>query len=551
MLNLRLSLKRTSPLSNRCPPSARCNVLQAVRELQRPRAADVLDLLAATAVELEVDDAEYQEKEPVVCPQALEEIYKLLSSCKSSPNTRRLSCTNCTAPMMGASAVCSICGHDHANDPALLGTSGPWKTRMSLPAWDPRKSASTPSTSFNRPPAQGPPGTVALAVDERMLQHRASLPPYPERPERVRAIMARLDNAGLTQRCYAVPPRQASDAELAEVHSRDLINSLAAACSPAGPSAAPDLSAVLEPGAAVSPGTNTAARLAAGAAIDVALAVARRQTDSGVAVVRPPGHHATFDRAQAGCYFNNVALAARAVQAAGAAQRVLIVDWDVHFGNGTHEIFSEDNSVLYVSMHRSDGELYPNDSSGDVEQCGTGEGAGHSVNISWAEGGITDGDCMTALNQVIMPLAYNFSPDLILVSAGFGAAEGDVQGGCRVSPACYGHMTHLLKAVAPVALVLEGGVNLDATARCMEACVRVLLGERPPPLTGGWNTSAAGTVAVMNTLQIHGPHWPSLRPLSFQGWMDAINEQKQAQAKEAEADEQLSPLELDAWEQLK
>ncbi len=241
----------------------------------------------------------------------------------------------------------------------------------------------------------------------------------------------------------------------------------------------------------------------------VAEAVARGEARQGVAVVRPPGHHAESNTAMGFCFFNNAAIAARAAQAAGA-KKIIIFDWDVHHGNGTQHIFYDDKSVLYMSMHRHDmyvlwgalvathctrcvynrvssltimfvfsqytsctttsfsssphhphhiifinyhrGRFYPG--TGSHTECGVQAGEGFTVNVPWLEGGMTDGDYLAAMQQVILPIAYEYGPDLMIVSAGFDAAVNDPIGGCFVTPQGFAHMTSLLMVCFWVGSVL-------------------------------------------------------------------------------------------------
>eukprot|EP00854_Cymbomonas_tetramitiformis_P012965 gene12965-15328_t len=219
--------------------------------------------------------------------------------------------------------------------------------------------------------------------------------------------------------------------------------------------------------------TPLATRLAAAATVDVALALAKKEAAHGGAIVRPPGHHAERNGIMGFCMCNNAAVAVRAAQDAGA-KRVLVVDWDVHHGNGTQNIFDRDPSVLYVSLHRfQHGRFYPG--TGHPQEMGEGPGKGYSVNIAWNAGGVGDGDYITAFLQVVLPVAYEFAPDLTIVSAGFDAAAGDPLGGCSLTPAGYAHMTALLKPLAPVELLLEGGYNLRSISASAEACMHAAI----------------------------------------------------------------------------
>ncbi|KXZ56688.1 hypothetical protein GPECTOR_1g62 [Gonium pectorale] len=405
---------------------------------------------------------------------------------------------------------------------------------------------------------------VLLVSDARMLLHRSSLPPYPGRPERLQAIMARLHSSGLMARCRLLRCRPASEPELLAVHSKELISAVQGMGVRAAPpkeegctcsdhdsdgeggaaevqAAKPDVVGPVSDAHCCSSlcadtlynaHTGTAAMLAAGAAADLGVALAAGKARRALAVIRPPGAQAGVDLARGGCYYNNVAVAAAAALNAGA-RRVMVVDWDVHHGRGTAEIFADDPRVMVLDMHRYDSETYPG--SGAVEDVGEGEGEGTTLNIAFGASGLADGDLLSAGLHVVLPVALQFRPDVMIVSAGFGALKGDPIGGCECSPAVFAHLTYLLAGVAPkgLGLLLEGGYNLSATADAVEGCLRVLQGEAPPPLPGPWATTSAGWVGIMNAMQIHSRYWSSLHPLSFNGWVGAVNEQ-QRQMQESE-----------------
>lgn len=189
------------------------------------------------------------------------------------------------------------------------------------------------------------------------------------------------------------------------------------------------------------------AKLSAGGAIEACRAVAGGRVKNAMAVIRPPGHHAEHNKPGGFCFFDNVAIAAKVCQRdfGDKCRKILILDWDVHHGNGVQMAFEDDPNVLYISLHvHTDGKFYPSGNYGDHLHVGYGAGEGKNINIPWKTNGMTDGDYMYAFQNIVMPVAYEFNQDLVIISAGFDAAEGDMLGGCHVSPAGFAHMTHML-----------------------------------------------------------------------------------------------------------
>jgi histone deacetylase 6 len=338
--------------------------------------------------------------------------------------------------------------------------------------------------------------TTGLVYDERFLVHEA---PYdhPEHPGRLAAIWRRFEGDGLAPRCRRVPAREASTDELARVHTERYIDRI-------GQTARDDFHP-LDPDTYASRGSALAARLAAGALIDLTAAVTAGRLDNGFALLRPPGHHAEADRAMGFCLFNNVAIAARAAQANGV-ERILIVDWDLHHGNGTQHTFWEDPSVLYFSTHQYP--FYPG--TGDIEEVGGRGAEGRTVNVPWP-GGMSDAEYLAAFRRVLLPIARQFAPALLLVSAGFDAAEGDPLGSMRISPGGYARLTEELLSLARgrIVLALEGGYNLEAIGRSAAACLRVLLGESLP--SSDWGEPAPLSERILDAvLRVQRPFWPGI-----------------------------------------
>ncbi len=304
---------------------------------------------------------------------------------------------------------------------------------------------------------------TGLCTDERFRAHRAPHQ-HPERPERLVAIDRALDESGLRARCVRVAARPALRPELELAHSAVYLDELEALV-------ARDASGFLDPDTFYSPGSWEAALLAAGAAVELAGRVASGELANGAAFVRPPGHHATRDRAMGFCLLNNVAVAAAVLREEGA--RIAVFDWDVHHGNGTEAIFDEDDRVLYASTH--EWPQYPG--TGPANYRGRGRGLGYTVNLPLSAG--TDGKAyLAAYHLKIRPALIEFAPDVILVSAGFDAHKDDPLGGLALDDDSYSLvLADLLQIQAKTALVLEGGYDLDAIARSAVGVVKTLLGE--------------------------------------------------------------------------
>jgi acetoin utilization deacetylase AcuC-like enzyme len=337
---------------------------------------------------------------------------------------------------------------------------------------------------------------TGIVFDERFQAH---VPPvgHPERPDRLAAIEARLARDGLLARCRRIPARPAADEELLAIHTPRLLAEI-------GATAGREL-AQLDPDTWTSPGSALAARLAAGGLVDLTRAVLQGDLANGLALVRPPGHHAEADRAMGFCLFNNVGVAASAARRAGA-ERILVVDWDVHHGNGTQNSFLDDPSVLYFSTHQFP--FYPG--TGALHESGGPAARGRTINVPWPPPR-GDADHLAAFDRVLLPAARAFRPDLVLVSAGFDAARGDLLGEQIVSPDGYAAMTARLLPLAggKLVLALEGGYALDAISASAAACLAVLLGgDAPRADFGAVSTVAARILDEVVTVQ--SPFWPVL-----------------------------------------
>ncbi|KAI8339658.1 hypothetical protein BC941DRAFT_421098 [Chlamydoabsidia padenii] len=326
---------------------------------------------------------------------------------------------------------------------------------------------------------------------------------HPEDPRRLFYIYREMQTQQLLDKCERLPIKKATHRDILSVHQFELLQVL----QQTRKMTRKELIAMEKEYDSIYVNNHSyeSSLYAAGGVIELCKAVVADRVKNGFAIVRPPGHHAESNVSMGFCFINNVAIATKYCLQHLDLQKVMIVDWDVHFGNGTHEIFADDPNVLYLSLHRyDDGWFYPGDDDGSIENVGNHPALGRSVNIPWPTNGTTDADYLYAFHQIVMPIGHEFKPDLVIVSAGFDAADGDHIGMCKVTPAGYGNMTHLLKALANGRLVmaLEGGYNLDATSISAAACMSVLMGEAPQPVKDVTpSPSAIETVEKVKTVQ--------------------------------------------------
>jgi acetoin utilization deacetylase AcuC-like enzyme len=320
---------------------------------------------------------------------------------------------------------------------------------------------------------------VGYIYDAVYLRHETG--EHPENARRLEVIVAELERSGLKQRLTPVPPRPATEAELALVHHQAYIDHIKEVARQGG--------GWLDIETVMSPGSYTAALYAAGGAIRAVDAVMAGEVSSAFALVRPPGHHATPRQAMGFCIFNNVAIAARHALKEHGLDRVAIIDFDVHHGNGTQEAFYDDPTVLYISIHE-----YPHyPGTGGIEETGEGRAAGTNINIP-LPAGCGDAEYEQAFLQVVAPAVKRYRPGFILVSAGFDAARGDELADMQVTVNGFARMASIINELAVeqcggrVVLCLEGGYDLAAMASAVRSIFEVLLGESekegragPPP----------------------------------------------------------------------
>lgn len=340
--------------------------------------------------------------------------------------------------------------------------------------------------------------SLAILYDDAFLDHMDA-GYHPERPERLAAFRAALEEAGIWQEATIIPAREATREELVAVHTPAYVDST--------------LKRIegrwghLDPDTFFSPGSKLAALGAAGGGVDLARMVCSRQVDAGLALVRPPGHHAEASRAMGFCIFNNIAVAASALLADGV-ERILIFDPDVHHGNGTQHTFEGRRDVLYVSFHQWP--HYPG--SGLSDETGEGEGAGFTANVPFP-GGATDADYAEALERVLAPIARAYEPQVVLVSIGFDAHLMDPLAGMDMTGVGYGYVAKVLRDLAAelcggrLVLFLEGGYEVGPASEALVRMIEVIERGKDAPRPAG-TPGARHQRAITATLAALAPYWP-------------------------------------------
>ena len=343
------------------------------------------------------------------------------------------------------------------------------------------------------------PDALLLVSDPRMLAHDPG-PDHPESSARLRAVVEALRREPIAGARWMEGVEPVSDAAALRVHTPEHLAALEALRGRSGP---------ISPDTAISAESAAAARLAAGAGVAALRAIYSGEARAALVLTRPPGHHAKAQRMMGFCLLNNVAIAAAYARAELGAERVLIIDWDVHHGNGTEAIFWERRDVLVFDSHQSP--LYPG--TGEMDRVGGGEARGFQVNVP-VPAGTSDGELLAIYRGLLGPIAAAYQPDLVLVSAGFDGHQRDPLGGLALSERGFAGLCGLAQELAAryaggrIALFLEGGYDLEALAASARACAEVLAGAAPPadPPT---SARAEGLLGVFRAH--HGLFWPGLR----------------------------------------
>ncbi|XP_055509051.1 polyamine deacetylase HDAC10 isoform X2 [Leucoraja erinacea] len=356
---------------------------------------------------------------------------------------------------------------------------------------------------------------TGLIYSEQMMSHQL-LWDFPacsiEIPERLSAPFDKLKQYGLVERCIQLPVREAIEEEIILVHSLEYLKAVKSTAS----MNVEELKSFSYKYDDVyfHPNSYHCATLSVGATLQLVDAVMSGRVRNGMALVRPPGHHSQKNDACGYCIFNNVAIAAKYAKQRHGTKRILIVDWDVHHGQGTQYIFEKDSSVLYFSWHRYEHQqFWPNLKDSDYDAIGKGNGAGFTINLPWNKVGMGNADYLAAFLSILLPMAYEFNPELILVSAGFDSVVGDPEGEMCATPECFAHLTQLLMPLAngKLCVVLEGGYNLRSLSESVCMTIRALLGDPVPPLVGQMAPCISAVETIQNVTAVHQPYWKCLK----------------------------------------
>jgi acetoin utilization deacetylase AcuC-like enzyme len=352
---------------------------------------------------------------------------------------------------------------------------------------------------------------TGIVLDPRYADHCPG-PDHPDCPERQTVLQDMLNEADMQGHFVRIMPRSAKKEELLQVHSPKYIQKLESTQGKAFTYLGPDTQA--------SQFSYDAALLAAGGLCRAIELVHAGQLDNAFAMVRPPGHHAERSKAQGFCLYNNVAVGVRFAQNRLGLGRILVVDWDLHHGNGTQHCFEADPTVLFFSVHQA--VAYPG--GGKFSEAGQGRGKGRTVNIP-LRAGCGDAEYVSIFEKILRPVALEFGPQLVLVSAGFDIHLDDPFGGMQVTQHGFAGLTRSLLTTADkccggkVVMTLEGGYDLEALRNSVKAVLRELAGLQatdPAAIAAGVDDRVLAYL-LWRVRRVHGRYWKSLEPSSNEG----------------------------------
>jgi acetoin utilization deacetylase AcuC-like enzyme len=344
---------------------------------------------------------------------------------------------------------------------------------------------------------------TGIVRDLRFLRHDPGAF-HVESPKRLEVTYAMLDGIDMSGRVQSIRPRRADPEEICLIHTADYLKRVARTSGKTFCS--------LDPDTATSPGSYEAAMVAAGSVCDAISMVLAGNIESAFALVRPPGHHAIANRAMGFCLFNNVAIGARYAQKRCGLDRILVVDWDLHHGNGTQQAFEDDPGVLYFSTHQYP--CYPG--SGSLQEIGCRRGRGFTMNVPLPPGQ-GDAEYLTVFRDILMPVAMEYGPELVLVSAGFDIHRNDPLGGMLVTERGFAALTRCILEIAraacggKVVMAIEGGYDLKALQDSIKAVLLEMTGDTTTCIEEGRTGQNREIDPILKSLRrIHGSFWKCL-----------------------------------------
>ena len=345
---------------------------------------------------------------------------------------------------------------------------------------------------------------TGIVKDSRYMKHDMGTY-HPENPRRLKVIYEMLENSDMKGKFYEIKPRSATKEEICYIHSPGYMDRIANTEGKAY--------VMLDPDTSTCPDSYRVALLAAGGLCEAIRFVLEGKVNNAFALIRPPGHHAERDRAMGFCLFNNVAIGARYAQKVYAMEKVLIVDWDLHHGNGTQHSFESDSTILYFSTHQYP--YYPG--TGSFEEVGVGAGEGFTVNVPLSHG-YGDAEYVSIYNRILKPIALEFKPDLILISAGFDIYKGDPLGGMSVTPEGFAAMTRVIMDISDkccdgkLVITLEGGYDLNGLRDSVKAVLKELsdMTNTVPEDIAKMATGEMLTKITERIKQVQGRFWKNL-----------------------------------------